>query len=399
MKYLNWLALVTSVGIAGIAAYFSVLGLATIFAGAFIGIVIMAGALEFGKIVTAAYLHLFWDRLNYQKWLMATMVFVLMLITSLGIFGYLSKAHSEQTGDTAQAQSVVTRIDNLIAREEAKIETYEGRISTLGVSTIDVSDSIEQQEIIRDGAWDRVQGDIDYAQGQIESLRGQLTTLDSAVNNLREKGVEVITTDEGGVFQGAETETIDYVAQANELFTQQSEQRQQIREDIAVQQGNIDRYRQQAQNTIDGANAEIKRLQQASTGDADEIIEKTDEYNLLIDQTYDKIDELKLEKFDSEQVILTLEREVGPIKYIAEVIYGQEDSVKYLDNAVRWVIYMLIFVFDPLAVLLLISSIGQVYREEEKSRPIINEKRYVLQVPKTRIKNMDTINKTINPQN
>ncbi len=397
MKYLNYLALITSVGIAGIAAYFSVLGLATIFAGAFLGIVIMAGALEFGKIVTAAYLHLFWERLNYQKWLMATMVVVLMLITSLGIFGYLSKAHSEQTGDTAQAQSVVTRIDNLIAREENKIETYEGRISTLGVSTIDVSGSISQQEEIRDGAWDRVQGDIDYAQGQIESLRGQITTLDSAVNSLREKGVEVITVDEGGVFQGAETETINYVAQANELFNQQSEQRQQIREDIAEQQSNIDRYRKQAQDTIDGANAEIKRLQQASTGDADEIIAKTDEYNLLIDQTYDKIDELKLEKFDSEQVILTLEREVGPIKYIAEVIYGQEDSVKYLDNAVRWVIYMLIFVFDPLAVLLLISSIGQVYREEEKSRPIINEKRYVLQVPKSRLKNVDMINTTRNP--
>ena len=399
MKYLNWLALVTSVGIAGIAAYFSVLGLATIFAGAFMGIVIMAGALEFGKIITAAYLHLFWDRLNYQKWIMTLMVFVLMLITSLGIFGYLSKAHSEQTGDTAQAQSVVTRIDNLIAREEAKIETYEGRIGTLGVSTIDVSDSIAQQEIIRDGAWDRVQGDIDYAQGQIESLRGQITTLDSAVNSLRDKGVEVITTDEGGVFQGAETETIDYVAQANELFTQQSEQRQQIREDIAEQQSNIDRYREQAQNTIDGANAEIKRLQQASTGDADEIIAKTDEYNLLIDETYDTIDELKLEKFDSEQIILSLEREVGPIKYIAEVIYGQEDSVKYLDNAVRWVIYMLIFVFDPLAVLLLISSIGQVYREEEKTRPNITEKRYVLQVPKSRLRNMDNINKPINPQN
>ena len=397
MKYLNWLALVTSVGIAGIAAYFSVLGLATIFAGAFMGIVIMAGALEFGKIVTAAYLHLFWERLNYQKWLMALMVFVLMLITSLGIFGYLSKAHSEQTGDTAQAQSVVTRIDNLIAREENKITTYEERIGTQGVAKIDVSGSISQQEVIRDGAWDRVQGDIDYAQGQIGSLRTQLTTLDSAVNDLREKGVEVITTDEGGVFQGAETETIDYVEQANVLFDQQKEQRDQIRLDIDKQQGNIDRYRQQAQDTINGANAEIKRLQQASTGDADEIIEKTDEYNLLIDQTYDTIDELKLEKFDSEQIILTLEREVGPIKYIAEVIYGQEESVKYLDNAVRWVIYMLIFVFDPLAVLLLISSIGQVYREEEKSRPIINEKRYVLQVPKTRIKNMDTINKPVNP--
>lgn len=152
-------------------------------------------------------------------------VIVLMLITSLGIFGYLSKAHSEQTGDTAQAQSVVTRIDNQIVREQNKITTYEDRISSLGGSKIDVSASIEQQEEIRDGAWDRVQGDIDYAKGQIESLRGQLTTLDTAVNELRNKGVEVITTDEGGVFQGAETETIDYVAQANTLFEQQKSQR------------------------------------------------------------------------------------------------------------------------------------------------------------------------------
>ena len=149
MKYLNYLALITSVGIAGIAAYFSVLGLATIFAGAFMGIVIMAGSLEFGKIITAAYLHLFWDKLNYQKWIMALMVVVLMLITSLGIFGYLSKAHSEQTGDTAQAQSVVTRIDNQIVREQNKISTYESRIESLGGSKIDVSASIEQQEEIR----------------------------------------------------------------------------------------------------------------------------------------------------------------------------------------------------------------------------------------------------------
>ncbi len=398
MKYLNYLALITSVGIAGIAAYFSVLGLATIFAGAFMGIVIMAGSLEFGKIITAAYLHLFWDKLNYQKWIMALMVVVLLLITSLGIFGYLSKAHSEQTGDTAQAQSIVSRIDNEIAREENKIETYEDRIGTLGVAKVDVSGSISQQEEIRDGAWDRVQGDIDYAKGQILSLRGQLTTLDSAVNDLRDKGVEVITTDEGGVFQGATNETIDYVAQANILFGQQKEQREQIRNDIAGQQTNIDNYRAQAQTTINDANAEIKRLQQASTGDADEIITKTDEFNLLIDETYDTIDELKLEKFDSEQVILTLEREVGPIKYIAEVIYGQEDSVKYLDNAVRWVIYMLIFVFDPLAVLLLISSVGQVARgrvEEEEKKPPVIEQRYVLQVPKTRIKNMDNINKPV----
>jgi len=392
MKYLNWLALVTSVAIAGIAAYFSVLGLATIFAGAFMGIVIMAGALEFGKIVSAAYLHLFWDRLNYQKWIMAFMVFVLMLITSLGIFGYLSKAHSEQTGDTAQAQSIVTRIENQILREENKIKTYEGRIGTLGVSNIDVSASISQQEEIRDGAWERVQGDIDYAKIQIESLRGQLSTLDETLSTLRNKGVATITVQEGGIFSQDDVEVIDYVAQADELFTQQGDYRTQIRNDIAEQQGNIDNYRSQAQDTINDANVEIKRLQQSSTGDVDAMIVKTEEFNLLIDQSYDIIDGYKDEMFDSKQIILTLEREVGPIKYIAEVIYGQEESVKYLDNAVRWVIYMLIFVFDPLAVLLLISSVGQVAREkeiiEEKKPPVI-EQRYVLQVPKNRVRNME----------
>ena len=122
------------------------------------------------------------------------------------------------------------------------------------------------------------------------------------------------------------------------------------------------------------------------------MIAKTEEFNLLIDGSYDIIDGYKDDMFNSKQIILTLEREVGPIKYIAEVMYGQEESVKYLDNAVRWVIYMLIFVFDPLAVLLLISSVGQVAREkeiiEEKKPPVI-EQRYVLQVPKNRIKNME----------
>ena len=67
---------------------------------------------------------------------------------------------------------------------------------------------------------------------------------------------------------------------------------------------------------------------------------------------------LREEKFPFEQEILGFEREVGPIKYIAEVIYGQEESVKYLDNAIRWVIFALVFMFDPLAVLLLITSIA-----------------------------------------
>ena len=386
-RFLNYLAVITSLGIASIAAYFSVLGLATIFAGAFMGIVIMAGALEFGKVVTAAYLHLAWEKLNYMKYYLVFAVFVLMLITSLGIFGYLSKAHSEQTGDTAQAQSIVDRIESQIAREENKIQTYTDRIQSLGGAKVDVSESIKQQETIRDGAWDRVQGDIDYAQGQITSLRGTVTSLDTAVSTLRNKGVEVITLDEGGVFRQSESETIDYVAQANDLFDQQTSQREQLRDDISEQQSNIDRYRLQAQKTIDDANAEIKRLQQSSTGDADDIIVKTDEFNLLIDESYDIIDGYKDEMFESKQIILSLEREVGPIKYIAEVMYGQEDSVKYLDNAVRWVIYMLIFVFDPLAILLLVTSLGLI-QGKGNTKKLRETQRIVLQVPKKKVKNL-----------
>tara|TARA_B100002019_G_scaffold293020_1_gene318287 strand:- start:3422 stop:4600 length:1179 start_codon:yes stop_codon:yes gene_type:complete len=388
MKFLNYLALFTSLGIAGIAAYFSVLGLATIFAGAYMGVVVMAGALEFGKIVTATYLHLFWDKLNYMKYYLTLSVVVLMLITSLGIFGYLAKASSDTSYATATANSEIQRIDSLIDRQENNILLIEERITALDTGSVDVTESVNAQIEIRDGAWDRVQGDIDYAQGQIDSLRTQLTSLDNAVNELRNKGVEVITTDEGGVFQGAETETIDYVAQASQLFEEQKEQREQIREDIALQQANIDKYREQAQSTINNANAEINRLQNLSTGNLDEKIAKTEEYNGQIDTLLDTIQVYKDERFVFEQEILGFEREVGPIKYIAEVIYGQDDSVKYLDNAIRWVIFALIFVFDPLAVLLLITSAGLIARKIEDEKPKVVENRYVLQVPKDRVKDL-----------
>ena len=375
--------------IAGIAAYFSVIGLATIFAGAFLGVVVMAGALEFGKIVTAAYLHLYWDRLNYMKYYLTFSVVILMLITSLGIFGYLAKASSDTSYKTSVAQSELQKIDDQIGRTENSISLIEDRMNSLGTSKIDVSESIKQQEVIRDGSWERVQGDIDYAQGQIDSLRGQLTSLDNAVNELRNKGVEVITTDEGGLFQGNETETIDYVQQANTLFQQQSEQRKQIRDDISSQQDNIDKYRLQAQETINSANAEIKRLQEASTGDADDIIQRTTEYQLQIDGLYDTIGAYKEERFPFEQEILNFEREVGPIKYVAEVIYGQETARDYLDNAIRWVIFAIIFVFDPLAILLLITSIGLISHPKTGTiKPKTVENRYVLQVPKDKILNM-----------
>ena len=299
-----------------------------------------------------------------------------MLVTSMGIFGYLSKAHLDQAGVSSNAFATVERIDGQIAREENKIDIIEDRILSLGGST-DVSNSIAQQEEIRDGAWARVQGDIDYNQEQIENVRAQLkediaqldsrlAALDKSVNDLRAKGVEVVTLDEGGAFRQAETEKIDYVAQANELFASQKAERDTIKEekntlrqtasaDIKVFQDAIDNYRAQAQKTIDDANAEINRLRNQSTDQQDTNLQKIDEYNTEIDNLYDNIAILKDEKFEAESIVRDLETEVGPIKYVAELIYGG-DSQDYLDQAVRLFILMLVFVFDPLAVVLIIAA-------------------------------------------
>jgi chromosome segregation ATPase len=139
------------------------------------------------------------------------------------------------------AQQEISQYDGKIGREENRITLLEERISKLNSGGLDVSDSVNAQIEIRDGAWDRVQGDIDFAQGQIDSLRTELKTLDTQVAELRNKGVETITVDEG-VFND-EVQVIDYVAQADQLYDSQKEIREQIRADIKDQQNNIDKYR------------------------------------------------------------------------------------------------------------------------------------------------------------
>jgi uncharacterized protein YqgV (UPF0045/DUF77 family) len=318
-------------------------------------IAIMAGTLEVGKLLTASWLYRYWDETSFAlKTYLTTAVVVLMLITSAGIYGYLSKAASDVSSNGAVAFAEVERVDGLILRQENKIAIIEDRILSIGGS-VDVSESIKQQETIRDGAWERVQGDIDFANGQIQRLRDQLAVLDKAVNDLRNKGVEVITTEEGGIFQGDTKQTIDYVAQANDLYSQQEDQRADIKADIDKQQDNIDAYRLQAQNTINGANAEINRLRNTSSNQQDANIEKVNGFNADIDLIYNDIAILKDEKFEAESIVRDLDREIGPIKYVAELLYGSSDQ-SVMDKAVRIFILLFVFVFDPLAIMLLIAA-------------------------------------------
>ena len=248
---LAYLTLLTALAISGVAAYYSIIGLVAIFSASVIPIAVMGVVLETGKLVSAAWLYHYWKKVNkLLKTYLISAVIVLMFITSMGIFGFLSKAHIEQT--TVQS-------DN-----------------TLQIESID-SQIIRQQK-------------------DIERAELQLTLLDDALK----KYVEL----------GAVTKSI------NARKGQEEERNALI-------------------STINNATNTIASLTKT-----------------------------KYELRTKENELIA---EVGPIKYIAELVYGNSET-NTLEEAVRWVIIIIVFVFDPLAVLLLISANISLKEEMTKLR-------------------------------
>ena len=231
----------SAISISVIAAGYSIMGLATLFAGAVIPIIAMGSALEVGKLVAASWLYNNWRNPLVPKSIKAYLtsaVVVLIFITSMGIFGFLSKAHLDQVQP--------------VSSNNIKIELLDKQIN--------------QQQII-----------IDRSQKTLDQLD---RALDKYID-------------------------MEYVTRGLKERKKQEEER-----------------------------------------------------NLLttaINEASDKIAELTLQKSELALEQDKIEAEVGPIKYIAELIYGDE-AKDHFDKAVRWVIIVLIFVFDPLAVLLLIAA-------------------------------------------
>ena len=252
---MRWLALITSISIAGVAAWYSIVGLMAIFAGATIAIAIMGGVLEVGKLVTAAWLHANWKA---APWLMKSYltlaVLVLMVITSLGIFGFLSKAHLEHTISTGGTNDLrITNLERQIQNEERTISD-----STVVIDQLDTTVATLLE-------YDRVRGP------------------DGAVATRKAQG------------------------------------------------------------------------------------EEREAMNAAINQGYAKIEELQTQLTPLQQEKLAIEVEVGPLKYIAEMVYGEENAKDYFDEAVRGVIILIIVCFDPLAVVLLLAaSMG--FRQKRMSK-------------------------------
>ena len=418
--FLIILALICALTISGVAIFYSVIGLGAIFAAAKVPIYIMGGVLEVAKLVTASWLYQNWKNIPFLlKTYLTTAVGILMIITSLGIFGFLSKAHVEQSTPAAETVAKIDRINEQILRQENTISNLSKKITRLqeGGATSNVDEQIAREQAIIDNADNKIKGEVELIQTKITNTQKQIddiqTDADKKIDILRTDSKEAIAqlrTDAESIIQ-SENDKLDKldkavsdVLNANKSFFNEEKEAALLKEaqkpernkidvkinqtqkklskdidtinndteqKIAEIQADTDSRKSELRAKIDGFNAEISALQATI---ADEVAlakqrindintaaitagEDSDQqitvYEQQINSAYDTIDNLNADKFVEESKIRDVEAEVGPIKYIAQ--FFDADGEVDLERAVTWLIITIMFVFDPLAVLLLIA--------------------------------------------
>ena len=389
---LGILTLITALSISAVAIYYSVAGLVAIFAAAAVPIMIMGGVLEVGKLVTAVWLHRYWQRATW--WLrsyLAFAVFVLMLITSMGIFGFLSKAHIEQTSAGEESVAQIERIDDEITRYITMVGRAENKIRELESSTFNndaqIQAQIDKEQARIDTAYDRIQPAINEQnaiianvtqlyQDELDKIDSELATLQGYVdNNEIAKAQQMIGASADGIFGKKTAEKIgDW---KKEKQAERAEWLQKIQDTansptVVAARDEIKRLRTVAEDNIAQSNQLINRLRSKLGTDDVNLDELLDEQFERVRTANTQIETLTDQKFELESEYRKLEAEVGPIKYIAEFVYGEQADRNMLEEAVRWVIITIIFVFDPLAVLLLIAS-QYTFEWNRKRKPEIEQ--------------------------
>jgi hypothetical protein len=340
------LTLLSALSISGVAIFYSVIGLATIFPGAFVPVVIMGGVLEVGKLITASWLYRNWKFTPFMlKTYLTTAVIILSFITSMGIFGFLSKAHLEQNlaSDTLiqRIQILNDKIDsekNSILRQNAVIDRLEKSINR---STGTADGDIEVQQSIIADANDKLKTLLTVETNTVRDLNDRLKVLD--------KNVSDILTSNKNFFNEEKA--------AAELKASQKEEREQIAVKVAEAQDRIAELKTDHKAETAEAKKIIAKMREGSQENKGTFTQDIDTAEQKIFDSQGRIDILIVEKQPLEKSMLTLEAEIGPVKYIAAlaVDWGWTDKVE-TSKAVRWVILIIICVFDPLAVLLLIAA-------------------------------------------
>jgi len=252
MNWLKWLVGISAIIVASCAAFFSVTGLGVLFSGAAASVMVMAGALEFAKLVAATYLKQEWENIKgFNKWYLTSAVGLLMIITSAGIFGYLSNAFQQQNLKLQQ-------VDREIAVYSTKITTNDA---------------------------------------QITQLNTQLGQLSSTQNTILDKG----------------------------------------------------KVNSRLLRSIDSKDKQVGVINKKISSLQDDNAKNNDEIN-----------KIKIANLD-------LEKEVGGFRFVAEA-FGME-----LKNVVKFFIFLIVIVFDPLAVALIIAFNGLIEDKKQKQRRILSE--------------------------
>ena len=252
----GYITLFSALSLAATAAWFAIVGIVALFGGNPVPVMIMGAGIELAKLVGVSWLYRNWEDANWRlKYPGIFLVVVVMMLTSMGIFGFLSKAHIEQNADVGNNTLQIERLDQRIARQQSVIDREQDKINN--------ADSVIAQ-------------------------------LDETVATLIE--YSRISDPENG---------------ARAVRDRQKPERDALAAEIAAAQANID-------------------------------------------AAEDAIGDLQDERLVLSQEVRELELEVGPVKYIAALIY--EDAESNLEDAVRIVIIMFIFVFDPMAIWLLMAA-------------------------------------------
>ena len=405
---LGLLILFVALALSGIAAYYSIIGLTAIFAAAVIPIIVMGGVLEVAKLACTVWLHQNWQRARFvMKLYLVPAVAVLMFITSMGIFGFLSKSHIEQSAMGTEQIEQVKVIDDKLLRAQAKVERWNTEIGRLnrGETSGRIDGLITREQDRIDKANKRIQPQIDAENSKVKGLRLQAdkeiaqqnkrlgdaqkrTSADIAIAEKRlaqlDKDVAAYTsqgTTTGGVF----TADVDNVKKGNQLRASQKPERDALEKAIAkakrteigvaskvqreitninkrlagqikVVDANVAKIRTGITKTIDSANANIAKYTLEAGSSNKNVDVRIKELELNIENIQPQIDGLREEKFVFEKQYRQFEAEVGPVKYIAQLIYGDNPDQNLLESAVRWVIILIVAVFDPLAIMMLLAA-------------------------------------------
>ena len=372
------LTLITALAISAVAIYYSVAGLMAIFAAAALPIMIMGGTLEIAKLVTAVWLHKYWERAAWWiKTYLVTAVVILMFITSMGIFGFLSKAHIEQTSASEESIARVETIQKELDRQDVLVARAEDRIVQLEDTDSGVDAGIQQQidtEQTRiDSAYTRIQPAIAEQNVIIANVtalfQSELDKIDAELDKLQSyidagdipKAQGMIGAKADGAYGPKTAQAFTDFQDAKKVdrggWIQKLQDAAQSPTVIAAR-AEITRLRSGAEQQIANSNTLINRLrtQLGNTTTADTVQGDIDAQQARIKAANIEIDTLTEEKIALEAEYRKLEAEVGPIKYIAEFVYGEAANKNMLEEAVKWVIIVIIFVFDPLAVLLLLAA-------------------------------------------